>query len=64
MAVFELGEYASVEFSIVMGDSHYEDLDFSAIGEGTRVQAYGRLGDITGSVHIEEAHDLTVLSEE
>lgn len=62
-AVFELTEYPTVQFWVVMGDSHYENLDFTTIEKGTKVRVYGTLGRYFIDIEIDDAHDFEIIND-
>lgn len=62
-AVFELTEYPTVQFWIVMGDEHYENLDFTTIENGTKVRVSGTLGRYFIDIEIDDAYDFEIITD-
>ena len=52
-----------IEFFIVMEDNHYEDLDFSAIREGTKVRVFGTIGESFVNTELDDARDFEIVTE-
>ena len=47
----------------MMEENHYEDLDFSAITEGTRVRVSGTVGESFVNTELDDARDFEIVTE-
>lgn len=52
-----------IEFWVVMEDDSYQDMDFTAITKGTKVQVVGTVGESFVNTELDDAHDFEIVTE-